>query len=385
MGLMRRPMTILCLCLMMTGGILNLSASESRVASMGGVGLFTLDNSNVAPFPATIMFFDRQILAELRAKNSESTFSGSIHLPMGESATGGIYLNRNLNLPVPSGIVASTINLTHANDFMMGFRIGENNLGLRFTLGFDANERDPVDTLAQPLDESARFIEFAAGLSGNTYDVGAFVNLPTVESKIGRIKNEWNGVGFGGNGRAFVGPETGIQYVPIVAGNYLSSTLELDTVDTDMSFLQAGIGFGLHYQVDDDNLVVVGIEAVSIQESRLKLADGEERITRILTAPGVFLGGETHPTDWLIVRLGAAHVSQQRTSAVEPPDQPKFETISRHSQFNVSAGMGIRLGRFLLDLDINEHFLFEGPDFISGQGGNQTGDFVNRVSMTYNF
>ena len=60
-------------------------------------------------------------------------------------------------------------------------------------------------------------------------------------------------------------------------------------------------------------------------------------------------------------------------------------TLTRTNDIDVTVGVGIHIGNFLMDLDINDNYLFEGPDFISGQGANEVNDFVHRLTITYTF
>src|SRR4030065_2836453 len=81
------------------------SATESRVGSMGGIGLYTHDNSNIFFFPGAIYTYSGQVVGELRSKGDDNSYSIGIHYPFGDYSVVGIYLNRPILLSIPDFIV----------------------------------------------------------------------------------------------------------------------------------------------------------------------------------------------------------------------------------------------------------------------------------------
>ena len=69
--------------------------TESRIGSMGGVGYYIRDNSNIFYFPSTIHNYSNQVVAELRTPNKDYDYSIGVHLPIGDNIF-GVYLNRPL-------------------------------------------------------------------------------------------------------------------------------------------------------------------------------------------------------------------------------------------------------------------------------------------------
>lgn len=357
-------------------------ASETRVASMGSTGLFIHDNSNVVLFPGSLYLYGNEVITEFRFKGDPNTFTAAVHLPFGDRAFGGIRLNRNLMLPVPAG-VAQNLNLDRASDFVFGLKAGENNFGLRASFAFQ-NNKTPGDTTLPNIDESSQYYEVAAGLSGTFYDFGIYFNLPTIKSTVGAIETKWEGTGFGASGRYYLGPPDGIMYVPAFIVNSLSADLNNQSGATKNNFLEVRFALGFHYQINKTNLIVLGVEPFGFTESKNDGPQGIEKI-RTTNLPAFYLGGETHAKSWLILRLGAIHRTQEYKVTMEPLNGVTTESSMRDSQFNLSVGVGFRIGKFLADFDINDDFLFEGPDFISGHGSGQGEDLFNRLSITYNF
>lgn len=375
-----------CFILMAMFSTGRLEATETRATSMGNTGLFFHDNSNVFIFPGSLFLYGNQIIGEFRVKGDRRTFSGGVHFPFGDYAVGGLWLNRNLNLPVPQGLLTG-ITLNETNDFVMGFRMGQNDLGFRVSANAKSNKGTVGDTLVQTVDESARYFEFAAGISSRFYDFGGYISLPRVESKQTQLLGDrkWEGTGFGASGRFFFGPEDGIMYVPAAVVNYLSADLTQGQQKVETDYLQVHLGMGVHYQINKTNLVVLGIELYGVEESKEKVASLGQLTERVTNLPGFYLGGETHAKEWLILRMGATHLWQEQKSIFKPTTGAESETSSRDSQFNLYLGTGFKIGRILIDLDFNTDFFFEGPDFISGHNAGQLNDFINRLSVTYSF
>ena len=47
-------------------------ATETRVGSMGGVGFYMRDNSNIFVFPGTFYSYANQVVGELRVRETQS-------------------------------------------------------------------------------------------------------------------------------------------------------------------------------------------------------------------------------------------------------------------------------------------------------------------------
>ncbi|RMI25171.1 MAG: hypothetical protein D6681_01680 [Calditrichaeota bacterium] len=370
-------------CLWLTGAGTDLLASESRVASMGGVGLFLYDNSNVPVFPAALMRYNNQLRLELRLKGQENTFSGLIHLPLGDRAVGGLVLNRPLPLPLPDLSFGHT-SIDDVTDVLFAYRTGGTVVGVRVSGAYSRRQRTVPDTTVVDFDDNLYFVEFAAGISGDRYDLGVSANLAQLSGTTGGENQKWDGTGFGGAARFFFGEPGSIQYVPVVFAESFSSSGEdmLSKIKSDR--ITVGVALGLHYQVDEKNLIVVGIEPFRYQQVVVDPEGVQKTTNRLTNLPAFMVGGETRPFRWLFVRLGGRYVQQDARQEVVDTNGERTELVSRTSTFNAFAGVGLQVGKFLLDLDINENFLFEGPDFISG-GDRTTGDIVHRVSMTYAF
>ena len=59
-------------------------STETRMQSMGGVGLYTRDNSNIFHFPSTINSYANESIAELRAREDDTKYSIGLQTELGE-------------------------------------------------------------------------------------------------------------------------------------------------------------------------------------------------------------------------------------------------------------------------------------------------------------
>ena len=84
-------------------------ATETRVGSMGGVGFYMRDNSNIYVFPGTFFTYSDQVVGELRVKEADYFYSVGAHLPVSSNAQIGVYLNSPLFWTIPGGVVEDVV------------------------------------------------------------------------------------------------------------------------------------------------------------------------------------------------------------------------------------------------------------------------------------
>jgi len=226
----------------------------------------------------------------------------------------------------------------------------------------------------------------AAGLSNEKMDLGAHIEIPSAKYEPdGGTDRKWSGFGFAGAGRLFYG-ETN-KFVPVGLINIRSTTADFGTgigkvKYSDMNF---GLGIGLNHNLNENNMLVMAIEAFGLQSAEQDSSDldvGGGKITYgRLTLPGFYLGAESKIRKWLTGRLGAAQVYQAVSEKYKPETGSEQKLTYTESQFNVSFGLGFTFGDFSLDAAINEGLFFDGPNFISGT----TEPMARRLSLTYNF
>lgn len=364
----------------------DLFATETRVATMGGVGMYTRDNSNIFFFPGTVNYYADQAVAELRSKNSDYNYTVGGQVKVNDKHVFGLYLNRPLQLTIPEG-VAEEVMLDRTIDFFFGVPLEDNKIGLHLALGFDGykDEGDPDDE-DDDIDETASYFGFSAGLSNENLDAGLFFELPNLESDIGDDKNEFSGTTFGVNFRGFLGDE--VEFVPLGTFSYTSSAHDFKSgTDADLNEsrdidrMTLGLGIGFNYQINRRNLIVLGIEALGLSKVDEKLEDVGKFTYTESTYPGVYFGVETRISKWLIGRFGAAQIYQLTKEEADLDNGEKTESSSRSSSFKATFGLAFKFSDLELDIVFNEGLVFDGPEFISGSDEV----LADKISLTYSF
>jgi len=380
---LRKSVLVSLMALLMMAASFNVASStETRVGSMGGIGLYTHDNSNIFFFPGAIFTYSGQVVGELRSKGNDNDYSIGIHYPYGSYSVIGVYLNRPISLSIPSGIV-NTVDLNQTTDIFYGTQLTNYDLGLKLSVGLDNAKQDVG---ADEDKESAFLFGLGGGLSNETMDLGLDLRFPSAKRDSAGTEWKWSGFGIGFNGRMFHGETT--KLVPLVVFGYTSTSAETDTVPpatppakVDYRNFNLGIGVGINHQMNENNLLVMGLEVLGYNSFKTDIDGGDETTVTTVTMPGLYMGVESKVKNWLTGRLGAAQVYQGTKTKVNPQVGNDVESSSRSSQFNVSFGLGFTFGDFLIDAAINEGLFFDGPNFISG-GVNP---MANRLSVTYNF
>ena len=359
------------------------SATETRVGTMGGIGFYVHDNSNIFYFPGAIYSYSGQVVGEFRVKNNDNAYSIGVHYPLGDFNVVGVYLNRPIPLTIPNGIV-NNVTLNQTTDIFYGMQMSEFDLGFKASFGADGQVVNPGGGDNK---ESAMYLALASGISNEKMDLAAHIELPSAkyEPAGGGNERKWSGFGFAGAGRFFMG-ETD-KLVPVGLLNIRSTTADFGTgvgkiKYTDMNF---GLGIGLNHNLNENNMLVLAVEALGLQTAVQDSADleaGGGKITdKRITLPGFYLGAESKIKKWLTGRLGASQVYQSVSSTFKPETGSEEKYSHTASQYNVSFGLGFHFGDFVLDAAVNEGLFFDGPNFISGTNEPMS----RRLSLTYSF
>jgi hypothetical protein len=356
------------------------NATETRVGSMGGIGLYTHDNSNIFIFPGSIYTYAGQVIGEFRVKNNDNSYTIGVNYPYGDYSVIGAYLNRPINIPIPFAL-ADSVALNHTTDFFFGTQMSKFDLGLHLSLGLDSYSQD-VGTEEDK--QSARYIGLGAGLSHEAMDLGLLVELPSAKRDFVDTSNSFSGFGFGLSGRLFMGQTT--RFVPVGLLYMASTKAEFSNAtgtvsETDYKTTNIGLGIGLNHELNDKNMIVAGVEIFGMNSNKTEVQNGPENTIAVTTFPGFYMGVESEITRWLIGRLGAAQVYQSTKVKFTPPGGPDVESTSRASNYRIAFGLGFKFADFLLDAAMNEGLFFDGPNFISG-GINP---MATKLSLTYEF
>lgn len=358
-------------------------ATETRVGSMGGIGFYTHDNSNIFFFPGAIYRYSGQVIGEFRIKSVKNAYTVGVNYPVEDKYVIGAYLNRPISVLVPSlsyaPIAFDMVTLDHTTDIFWGKPMANYDLGIRLSVGLDSHKQDVTTTIQNK--QTAYYFALGAGLSNQTTDIGVNLELPHAKAEQDTLTNTWSGFGFGINARKFYGDKTKI--VPLVVLSYRKSNSKFfpDANKTDFTDVTFGLGLGINHNINEDNLLVMAIEPFGYSSSKAKVDLGTETTNSTITIPGLYMGVESKIRTWLKGRLGVAQVFQSNTSKVTPNGQPETKTTSYSTPYNVTFGLGFNFGDFVVDAGINEGLFFDGPNFISGSSNAM----ASRLSATYQF
>ncbi len=363
-------------------------ATETRLSSMGGVGYFTKDNTNIFYFPGTINYYAGQVVVELRTKNTQSSYTVGGNFGFNGDKVFGAYLNRPIIVPIPDFVFGyiqniDNVDLSNTTDLLLGMPLGDWDFGARLSLAFDSYKQDSTATDVGD-DESAHYVNLGLGLSSDKMDAGVYIEMPSIKSdEDNGLEDKFSGSGFGGVFRAFMGDET--QLVPIGLINLASTTYEqtVNNVTSKVKFsnMNLALGAGVNYNINENSMLVAAVEAIGMSKFKSEVGGGTETNITTMDLPGLYLGAESQINKWLTGRMGAVQVMQSTTTKTKPQGSPESKTSERFKQFNVTFGVGVDLGDFTLDLSFNEGLLFDGPNFISGT----TETIADKISITYEF
>jgi hypothetical protein len=382
----RHTISILALAMLALIGMFSISAAtEVRVGSMGGVGFYTHDNSNIFYFPGAIYSYSGQVYGEFRVKEVKDAYTVGVNYPIGDYSVVGAYLNRPVAISIPVGALDS-VQLNQTTDIFYGTQMSKFDLGLKLSLGLDSFKKDSIG-LSPKMNQSIRYIQLAGGISNEKMDVGAFIELPHAKSELSSVTETWSGFGIGAIARCFSG-EGNTKLVPLVAFNTRSIDGKSSVTGSDkvtFSDLNLGVGIGVNHQLNENNLLVGALEIFGLQSSKEKITTTTNTNSTLtdsrMTMPGLYLGVESKIRPWLTGRMGAAQVWQSFKTKVEDTGVPTVETKSYQSQYNVTFGLGFNFGDFTADASINEGIFFDGPNFVSGENNA----LANRLAVIYKF
>jgi hypothetical protein len=148
----------------------NVLATETRVGSMGGVGFYMRDNSNIFVFPGTFYQYSNQVVGELRVKETQSFYTIGAHLPVSNTAQVGIYLNSPLSWVIPFESGIDVVELNRTTDIFFGTKLANFDLGLALKFAMDSYEDEITPDLKEKQD--ATYFEIAGGISNEMMDLG---------------------------------------------------------------------------------------------------------------------------------------------------------------------------------------------------------------------
>jgi hypothetical protein len=293
-----------------------------------------------------------------------------------DNMASGLYINQPINssllqlgLNKFGGTLASPLN--NAYVFMFGMPLAGFDAGLGLVTSGTSQNNGTVE-------ETATYFAVLAGISNSKMDLGIKFELPSIEHNVnGGAKTEFSGFGLSAQARYNWKTINGAKIFPIAQFGFGSAGYKNGS-ESDFSRLMLRTGIGVEKSINEDNLLIVGLEVFgysSVEEDN-KTANVKTNVSTI-TLPGVYVGIESKIADWLTGRIGVKHTNISETTESTGADDLELDG----STFKVNLGLGMEFNNFLIDFAVNEGIIFDGPNLLSGSNNNLS----SRISITYDF
>ena len=152
---------------------------------------------------------------------------------------------------------------------------------------------------------------------------------------------------------------------------------------------QFDLGLAANINVNDDNLIIVGIEPYGLykgepSECGSDAGSEEEKLTIL---PGFVFGLESDVKDWLTFRIGCSK-ALMKTEYKYTAEGTNYEESWTWAPFDWQLGLGFHVSDFDIDLLVNREVPFSMGYWMTGfspEGGDDAGTPVGMISMTYSF
>ncbi len=187
-----------------------------------------------------------------------------------------------------------------------------------------------------------------------------------------------------------------ITWVPYF--NYKWGTLSLKSNESDfyadddcwgIKGFQFDIGIAANINVNDDNLIIVGIEPYGVYKGEPAEcgSDAETGDEKMTIFPGFVFGLESDVKEWLTFRAGCDKALLKTTYTGEYEGE-SYEENYTWAPFNWYLGLGFHVSDFDIDLLLNKEVPFSMGYWMTGfrpEGGDDAGAPIGMISATYNF
>lgn len=382
------------------------SANLSRVAGMGEIGLFMMDDSDVLTFPQALADYTNRAIGELGFRGSvDSQRSAGVHMHLEKV---GVHAGVWVNQPGPQLRRGLSNVANDGRHNVFGIAAEDGLWGLQVGVGGDKWEltpdMDPPDGTL--IEEKTSTYSVAGGLDFNysetaNGELGAKINIASgsEDSQGDDMKIDETIFDVGVALRNTYDRGEHGKLVAVGTFNLGSGKIDFPTVaprggaleENKVDFLGAGAGVAWHYPVSSAVTVIAGVEPIaflSAKETDTFEDSTEESKVTAISYLSMFFGMEANLNSWLVGRLGASQANLmikeeftfEDTSRGDPvTDEEKYT----ESAFQLSFGLGVKLGdNFMLDGVFNEDLFYTGPYFLTGDSVDGSGDHVlSRVSL----
>ena len=192
--------------------------------------------------------------------------------------------------------------------------------------------------------------------------------------------------GIGLRGWIYTSKKSKIALVPVLGFSTYSFTPKVTSgsvsvTGSENSYMNINGGVGLNWPIIDDIQIAGGV-SLAYNTAKATYSDttgSYETKATDFVAPGFNMAVETRIADWLTGRMGFSKAVN--TGDFENNTQTFSNLIESSVASTFSMGAGFHFGRFSIDATVNERWLKNGINFVSGQSSELFGE----MSASYNF
>ncbi|MCK4351919.1 hypothetical protein KAW65_00750 [candidate division WOR-3 bacterium] len=382
-------------------------ATDTRVKTMGGIGDFLIDDSNIYAYPAWVNGYTGYAFGELDVNpGAAPTLGAFFNTRFGNL---GLALQKSEFPPlVTTAIINSgaffdwSMLLQPKLEFIYGNTFGTLDFGIGLEFAGDAYSKEYPRGDTLKVTESMGILGVNTGVK-YTLGEGSWVDFALNVSKNtwscehygwNAVKSTWNDQGkffINVRTRAFI-PFGDVTLIPILSYNMGDASWEKavagtpgDTTSEELKSTNLRTGVGFSCNPVENATVIFGTVIAMYNESKTPadtLFDKTEMA--ITTLPGIVFGAEAQIWNWLTGRVSFhKYLYSRKTKTIDQMGVYKDkETIVKDfwTDFAFAVGASAEVGNFTFDVWVPNGFFFDGPWFFSGNANNAT-----QVSATYHF
>lgn len=393
-------------------------ATETRVATMGNSGMYLKDDAGIFLYPGTMTMYKKMIIAEHFTNSVSSASVGpfsyglnqrvGIIFPAWGTSTLAVFAGNGTESFSTAGGTTITQPTTR---FLVGYGVNTGNSSLGFQVDFSGVRTETQPFLADSGQNTPVQIYTAStwgigvGLSTplgdlNNLDLGFRIRIGNFSYKDETPTGDTVQAKSDGNTTlSFVVRDYYAlnDYVNLVPAGKFGVATQKD-VDAPAQFkhttTQIEAGLGVQTKPTENSEIIGGAGYRSSKTRSRDFAfsgsDSLDTETSTTSLPFAFLGFETQVKGWMHFRLGMEKDISSTKNKVNGPfglnttDDSKNERKQSTSPMRYAVGAGIHAGSVTMDALVENQWLNNGPNFLSGES-TSSGQLFPRISLTYNF
>jgi hypothetical protein len=388
-------------------------ASNTRVRSMGDVGLILRDDSNLWLFPSTVMHYRNLAILELGGRRELIYYlpnqagidpggGGLIRLGgSGRHVIGGFVGESSERLPFAplDPTTGQPLAMNRKIDLFYGVKNANSGLGWQLTYASGAHKSSSSSGVLGAIENKAsvRLLGLSFGMT-HSFATGGTLDLALRYENHGFEVTRTSGMAENSRGghhlellsRWTKGIKGGMEIVPFAGAKVGSDGRDLGqgigSQSTDLAQNRILAGTGFNFRPDSNSVFSLGLSFFRSQETTTTdVGSSATKLTQVTwRLPFVFGGVETALFDWLRVRFGfqkALQTLSRETRGTGLASNNDSEDTRSEGPFELAFGLGIHHRSLTIDFSLDPNYFKRGVYVLSGSQGNM----FNLVTVTYGF